>query len=260
MGISLDFLHNAEQRIYALLQELRPELLAAYGTTSYDLKEDTSLVTSFDIMVENRLREVCAQLDPTFGFSGEESGVDYGRETFWLVDPIDGTEAFVRGLPFCTNMVALIHQGEPILAVIYNFVTDEYCTAIKGKGAKCNRKPIQVSTRPLKRSYILLNGLKHIPKFPHMLRQRIGGLPKFHASGAEAICVAQGKFDGKIAQGSKGAWDFAAGCLLIQEAGGRVENFNSKEYDYRDLHFVAANPVIFDELKQLAEDAEAVQA
>lgn len=255
MSIDSAFLHAANKRIHATLMELRPKLLAVQGTIEHELKDDKSVVTEMDILVEDRLRAALHDLDPSIGFSGEESGVDYAKQTFWLVDPIDGTELFLRDLPFATNMIALIHKGEVVMGIIYNFSLDEYYLAIRGEGATCNGHPIHVSDRPLERSFIFLASIRELPTFSHGMRPRVAGQPKFHASGGELTAIARGAADGTITIGSKGAWDFAAGLLLIMEAGGRVENLYSDTYNYQDLKFVAANPVIFDELKSAIETA-----
>jgi len=246
-------MRTAEKRLRALLLELRPQLLAGHGSIEHQLKDDKSVVTAMDLMVEQRLREVCHELDPRVGFGGEETGVDLEQSTFWLADPIDGTEAFIRGLPFSTNMITLIHNGQPIMSIIYNFFLDEFFVAIKGEGATCNGHPIHVSDRPLKQSFVVLNGF-HQLNVP--LRPQVSGIPKMHASGYELSCVAKGALDGSIVGGTKGAWDHAPGALLIREAGGRVENLGSNTYDYRNFRYVAANPVIFDELKAIAEEAD----
>jgi fructose-1,6-bisphosphatase/inositol monophosphatase family enzyme len=254
MTPTLDFLHTAEKSIRAALLELRPELLAAHGAIEHQHKEDKSVVTDLDVKVEQRLQEVCRTLDPRIAFSGEETGVDYEQKTFWLVDPIDGTESFIRGLPFSTNMIALIDNGKPVMGIIYNFFQDEYYLAIDGQGATKNGHDIHVSNRSFERAYVALAVGSAVPaEFAPELRKRIAGLPKLHASGAEASMVARGSFDGTVAVGAKGAWDHAAAAILMREAGARVENLHKKDYNYRDMRYVAANPLIFDELKKFTE-------
>lgn len=247
------FLHTANRLIHKTLLDLRPKLLAAQGSIAHELKSDNSVVTEMDIMVEKHLRTVLHKLDPTIGFCGEETGIDYAHKKFWLVDPIDGTEWFIRGMPFATNMVSLIVDGQTVLGIIYNFSLDEYYLAIKGEGATCNGAPIHVANRSFERSMVMLSHMPNLPMFIHNLHADVAGRPKFNASGFEAAAVACGKMDGMIRRGKKGAWDFTAGNLLITEAGGRVENFHSSTYDFRDLDFVAASPAIFDILKQRIE-------
>lgn len=251
-----DWLRQAEARIRHTLDELQPQLLETQGKIEHKIKDDKSAVTEMDILVEERLRDVLQEFDAGVGFAGEETGADYEQDTFWLTDPIDGTESFTRGIPFATNMIALISSGQPILAIVKNFTLGEYYLAIKGEGATRNGHAIKVSDRPLSHSYIVVTGgtgKLGAPDLRRQIRPHIAGRPKLHASGYEAALIAAGAFDGAVVAGAKGPWDFAAGCLLIQEAGGRVENFGIKGYDYRDMRFVAANPVIFDELKRFVE-------
>lgn len=249
-----DFFDHADKHIRKVLLELRPTLLKGFGTIEHHLKDDKSVVTEMDVMVEERLKAAMDELDPSISFGGEETGLDPSLSTFWLVDPIDGTEAFTRGLPFSTNMICLIADHQPVMSVIYNFFTDEYFLAIKGRGATRNGHAIHVSDRPINRAYIVATGDWHqvgVPNFVPGLRPKVAGLPKLHASGCENTYIAQGAFDGTIVATGKGAWDHAPGMLLIQEAGGRVENWNSSTYDYRDMQIVAGNPTLFDDLKKL---------
>jgi myo-inositol-1(or 4)-monophosphatase len=254
MDITSDFLHEANHVIHKVLMELRPKLLEMQGKVEHTLKDDNSVVTKMDVMVEERLRDVLAEFAPSIGFCGEETGVDLTQKTFWLVDPIDGTEAFVRGLPFCTNMVALIHDGQAVLGIIYNFVLDEYYLAVKGQGATCNGHAIHVSTRPLDRAFVVITSDMRpigLPgDAPLLLKDYVLGQPKVHASGFEYISIARGALDGCIVVGRKGVWDHAAGTLLIMEAGGRVANIDSDTYDYKNMHYIAGNPAVFEGLRK----------
>lgn len=252
MNPTLDFLRHAEKFIRMTLMELRPELLKAHGSIEHRLKEDKTVVTEMDELVEDRLRKALFEVDPAIAFSGEETGTDYEQKTFWLVDPIDGTDPFIRGLPFSTNMIALIDNGQPIMSVIYNFFLDEYFLAIKGQGSTCNGHPIRVSDRPLSRS-IIISGSSFARGGAiganDRLRGKVSALAQVNASGYEMSAIAAGKFDGRIMwQPSGKPWDFAPGALLIQEAGGRVENIGAKGYDFLDTDLIAASPVIFDDL------------
>ena len=226
MTPTTDFFGAADKYIRKTLLDLRPKLLAAQGAIEHKLKDDATVVTEMDLMVENTLHDELKKLDAGIGFSGEETGVDYTQKTFWLVDPIDGTESFIRGLPFCTNMITLIDNGQPTMSVIYNFSLDEYYLAIKGKGATMNGHPIHVSSRPMNRAYVTINGMGN----PETLDQ-IGGLQgrskdfiRVNASGYEQTAVARGASDAALTPPNYNPWDIAPGALLIEEAGGRVAN------------------------------------
>ena len=254
MNPTSDWLESAEKHIRLCLEGLRPKLLEAQGVIEHRLKEDESAVTEMDVLVEDTLRDQLAAFDSGVGFSGEETGADYEQKTFWLVDPIDGTEAFMRGLPFASNMVALIDNGRPVMGIVYNFSLDEFYFATKGGGAFCNGHPIRVSTRELTRSAVVTagwlpddDGCQH-----NVLRQKVRLQPRMCSSGFELTAVARGALDGAVCVNTKGKpWDFAPGTLIVQEAGGRVENIRTPgAYDYRDKDLVAASPAIFDELMQ----------
>lgn len=250
-----DFLDTAEKRIRLTLQELRPQLLKTQGVIEHRLKDDKTAVTEMDLAVENRLQAALKEVDPAIGFCGEETGVDYDQQTFWLVDPIDGTEPFIRGLPFATNVIALIDNQRPVMSVIYNFFLDEYFLAIRGQGATMNGHPVRVSNRPFDRAYVVpANGFTQVGLNDMHVRllAKVQGLPQTHASGFQFSSLARGAIEANIFWGSGGnAWDRAAGALLVQEAGGRVENIGTPGYDYRNTDVLAANPVVFDELMQL---------
>lgn len=108
------------------LQALRPRLLAAYGNSTYSTKADGSLVTDLDVAVEEALKAELAPIVPDASFYGEETTHDELTSLSWLIDPIDGTEAFNRGIPLCSTLVALLEQGQITLGVIYNFTTGEF--------------------------------------------------------------------------------------------------------------------------------------
>ncbi len=252
-----EFLDRANKHIRATLLELRPRLLESSGNIEHELKGDQSLVTAMDFMVENHLHATLTELEPSIGFAGEETGQNYDQPAFWLVDPIDGTEPFTRGLPVPTTEIALIHDGEPVLAVIYNFVTDEFYLAIKGQGATKNGHRIHVSARTMAQSYVKFSPRLKNHKmygFRDRLREKVRIIPEMGATGYMFACIAEGKVDGIITYDTGGGpWDFAPGVLLIREAGGRAENLFSSGYDFRDLHLVASNAIAFDDIKAFVE-------
>ncbi len=111
MNVTADFLAGAEECIHAFFMSNRPAVLAAYGNITEDIKNDHTPVTAMDIRLETELRPILEKFAPGIGFEGEETGKTGNSETFWLVDPIDGTESFIRGLPFMRHMVTLIDGG-----------------------------------------------------------------------------------------------------------------------------------------------------
>jgi myo-inositol-1(or 4)-monophosphatase len=260
MSPTLDFLEQAEKQLRSCLRGLRPKLLEAQGNIEHHLKDDKSAVTEMDTFVEGELAKAMHALDPSIPFGGEERGVDFTKPTFWLADPIDGTEPFIRGLPFATNMVALINNGEPVLGVIYNFTMDDFYAAIKGQGATVNGHPIHVSDRQADRAWVVLSTIRSAPGAAGLddsLERIVQRVRRFGASGFDYHAIAAGNLDGVIHfHGHGHEWDYAAGSLIVQEAGGRVANIGSDSYDYRNFDHITANPIIFDALMEFMVEVD----
>jgi myo-inositol-1(or 4)-monophosphatase len=209
------------------------------------------VVTYLDVQVEQFLSNILEKEYPEIGFVGEELGKRRSAKKLWIVDPIDGTSHFIRGIPFCTTMIALVDEGEVIFSIIYDFVRKDLYTAHKNAGAQLNGVPIHVSNRSLKEAYISaeigLNQAKNVELFL-LLNQRCKVLNTIN-NGFEFGLIASGKIDGRICVDPFGKdWDYAAGALLVSEAGGVVANISKKSYDYHDYNFLATNKMIYDEL------------
>jgi myo-inositol-1(or 4)-monophosphatase len=257
MTPTTDFLYQANDCVRKVLMQLQPTLLEAQGKIGHSLKDDKSAVTEMDTMVEDRLREALYAFAPDIAFSGEESSADYSQPTYWLVDPIDGTEPFMRDLPFATNMISLIDNNQPVLGIVYNFGLNDYYLAIKGQGATKNGHSIKVSNRTLDRAFMSVGmsnreateGYALSERFRHELG--VSAVVRFAATGAQMVAVACGATEGHVLyKGRAKPWDFAPGALIIQEAGGRVANIGSDTYDVRNTDVVATNAVVFDEVMQ----------
>lgn len=237
-----------------IVRETREMLMPHWGSITPDKKKTDaaySVVTELDLVVERHLKDALARIDPSAEFAGEEYGGTRDAKRFWLCDPIDGTGHFIRGLPFCSVMLALIEEGSVNAAIIYDFVKDDLYHAERGKGAYQNSEPIHVSDRELADSYIAFESRiendANLATMQKLRRQMT--LCSSITSGFEHVLVASGKYDARIALDPYGKdWDFAPGSLLIEEAGGVVANIGSQSYDYRNLNMIAANPRVFEAL------------
>lgn len=241
--------------------EAGQELIKYYGNVESLTKGDGNsiggVVTELDRKTEIFLAKKLGLFSDSIGFRGEEFGVQTDANTTWLVDPIDGTHHFVRGLPFCTTMIALIENGKVILSVIYDFVHDDTYWAIRGKGAFCNDTPIFVSDRPLKKSLISfethLEIADNYDKYITVRKQ--AGIIATINCGFEFAMIASGKLDGRICLDPYGMdWDFAPGSLLVTEAGGVATNIGQTDYDYRNHDFLLTNKVVHADLT-MGDDA-----
>ena len=243
--------------VFPLLEKAGGELKKQFGNVkNVHQKVNTyvDVVTDLDRSTEEFLSKQLKKAFPSIEFFGEEFGGDKDGERFWLCDPIDGTAHFVRGLPFCTTMLALVEDGNVVFSVIYDFMKGDFYWAEKGKGAWKNKEAIHVSGRSLKEGYI---------SFETNVQKREGNLQTYLeldgktillstvSAGFEFAMVAEGKLDARVSLDPYGKiWDFAPGPLLVSEAGGVVANIGSKGYDYRNFDFIAANPVIYKELTE----------
>ncbi|MDP3997263.1 MAG: inositol monophosphatase family protein [bacterium] len=211
-------------------------------------------VTELDKQAERLYAERLHDAYPSIGFYGEEFGGDTDSERYWLVDPIDGTGHFIRGLPFCSTMISLIQENQPVFAVIYSFIQKDLYVAERGKGATKNGTKIHVSDRSLKRAYIFheinFNHRKNIATFLELEQHAI--LVETISAGFEHAQVADGKMDGRICLNAFGKnYDYAPGSLLVEEAGGIVRNIGSDTYDFNNHSFIAANSRVYQDLRNL---------
>lgn len=231
-------------------------LLPHYGRAEFSEKRSGrrfELVTELDTRVEDFLEDALARRYPDIAFVGEERGGDKDAERFWLVDPIDGTAHFVRGIPFCTVMLALIENGRAVFSAIYDFVGDIMYHAERGGGAFVNGERIRVNAHPLRGAYLVwethLQKEENLRWFLKLKEESILWHPG--PAGFELALVASGKLDGRVCVDPYGhEYDFAPGALLVQEAGGVVANIGARDYDYRNGNFIAANPLVFKELTE----------
>lgn len=218
------------------------------------------LVTKYDVAVENFLREKLTALLPDVLFYGEESAKDGDPTKGWafIVDPIDGTTNFVRGLNQSAISVALYKDGTAEYGVVYDPIKDEMFSARRGKGAFLNGTPICVSDRPLDKGIFGMGTAIYTREFDPRTMSVLGQLfarsCDFRRMGAAALdlCyVAAGRYDAFF-EFSLAPWDFAAGRLMITEAGGMLCTMEGEEIPLRRCGIWAANPVNFPILKELS--------
>ena len=217
---------SSQQLIAETFRSFRKTLLEHYGAAEFELKDDLSYVTKLDPLIEQSLCETMVQAYPGLGFVGEELGdqrVD-PSQPYWLVDPIDSTASFIRGLPNCTNMAALIVDGRPVASVIYDFVNDKMYTALAGEGAYCDNTKLKVSSRPINNSAVYTSAMGVTSEQKQTLRSnRVAVFRPIGASGRAFVSVAEGKIEGyHVVSQRLSPHDNAPGILLATEAGAVV--------------------------------------
>lgn len=257
MQPTADFYKAAQACIEQVVRAYRPKILEAHGKIDPSIKPDATPVTVFDKELEQLLRDALTAFDSSIGIEGEEFGISGNRDTFWLIDPIDGTENFVRGLPFVRNMVTLINSNRPVFTLVYRPIADELFIASEGNGSFKDGQPVHVSNRQLSRAWIELStplATKESVAIVQAIKPQVNG----YRTIGEFTYVAEGRLDGLLVYNSGGGpWDYAPRALLVSEAGGKVANIGSDTYDFRNNNVLMANPVIFDDLMNIITTAVA---
>ena len=197
---------------------------------TYSLKGRQDYLTATDGAVEQYVREQLASRFPGDGVLGEEAGGDVSAARLWIVDPIDGTANFARQIPhFCVSL-GLMVDGRMEAGAIYAPITDELFIAQRGHGAWCNGHRMRVSTiADMGASTVEIGWSTRIPVATYtdlVARAAEAGCSVRRAgSGSLGIAyVAAGRTEG-YAEAHINAWDVAAGLLLVEEAGGRLNDF-----------------------------------
>lgn len=246
-----NYISQAEKCLLCLLEEWRPVLLASHGVQKYDFKSDNSVVTNLDRQLETAIKNALKTLGGDIGFVGEEHDREGNRDTFWLIDPIDGTEQYIRGMTGCRTLLALIDKGEPIYAFAYRFTTNDHYTAIKNKGAYKNGKQISRVNRSLDRSWIEV-ATDYSDKKSLSAIGRLAEKVHSIVYTKEFLSVVEGAIDGYVVMGHKGKeWDYAPRALMLSESGLKVTNLGKETYNYKNLSMVATNPDVHEQIQSL---------
>lgn len=199
-----------------------------------------NIVTSYDILVQNTLKEKLLTVLPEAKFMGEENGetIEETDELVFVVDPIDGTNNFARNLSLSAISVGLLHNKKPILGICFNPYTDEMFVGIKDKGAYLNEERISVSDLFLKDGIVLCG---NAPYYEELKEKTIEVQNNFIKESScyrrlgsaviELCSIAAGRaevyFELKLMP-----WDFTAASIIVTEAGGIVTNIEGKEINY----------------------------
>ena len=210
------------------------------------IKADKSPVTEADVRCEIAIREILESRFPDFGFFGEETGSrDEGAESLWLVDPIDGTKAFVREYPMFSTQIALMRRGEIVLGVSSAPVYGELAYAERGSGAYLNGKPIAVSRVSALESAALSSGnMKTLATGGQWTRygqlvSRVGRI-RGYGDFLHYHLLAAGKIDAVI-ESDVNILDIAACAAIVTEAGGRFTDLGGAPITLRSDSVLATN-------------------
>ena len=203
-------------------------------------KGPRDFVTKTDKLVEKILIEELSKTKKNYSFLSEEVGTikNKDKENIWIIDPIDGTTNFLHGIPHFAICIALQSKKEIVSGLIFDPIKDEMFFAEKNKGAYLNNHRLRVSKKNSIEDCLFSSNHEGV-KFSD-LNMRYSG-----CAALDLAYVASGRLDGFF-HNKINMWDVAAGKLIVEEAGGIVNNIN--EYKVNNIDIRAASSVIFDEM------------
>jgi len=221
--------------------------------------DEVDIVTQADKRSEQFIVSRLNQLFPGHAIAAEEgTGQETTSEFRWHVDPLDGTTNFAHGYPcFCVS-IALAQRDTLLAAVVFNPFYNELFAAARGEGATLNGKRISASKNATLSTSLLCTGfpVRNRRLSPNLqyygeFTQRSHGVRRDGSAALDLACVACGRFEGFWEFGLN-KWDTAAGVLLIEEAGGKVTDFEGKPYQLGGPVILATNRSIHEEMRQVA--------
>ncbi|MFD2707181.1 inositol monophosphatase family protein [Salibacterium lacus] len=213
------------------------------------------LVTEMDVWTESFLTENIRRHYPDHLMKTEESGAYEGNSPYeWVIDPIDGTVNYARGLPFYCISIGIRYEGETVAGLVYAPKLDEMFEAVKGEGAWLNGNRIHISeTKRLDEAVVgsgfpYDKGTTEDNNLPHVQQvvPRLGGFRRTGSAALDLCYVACARLDASW-EIKLHDWDVEAGLLLVREAGGRTKVSEEE----KGLYALAAAPGIYTELEAL---------
>ena len=215
-----------------------------------EYKNVINLVTDADCRAEQRIIDVIQRTFPSHRILAEERGLAQRSSSpyQWVIDPLDGTTNLAHGFPAYCVSIGVEHEGRSLIGVVFDPTRDELYTARRGQGAFLNDAPISVSaTDHLDRALLVTgfgydiretanNNLDHFVRFA----LKAQGLRRTGTAALDLCYVASGRFDG-FWEVALNPWDMAAGIVILEEAGGKVTNFEGGKHSIYGKELVASN-------------------
>jgi myo-inositol-1(or 4)-monophosphatase len=244
----------------ALVREVaKEELLPRFARAERQFKGDGSIVTSADLAVQQRITSVLDRLTPGIPVLAEEmsapqqeSMLGVGESGLWCLDPVDGTSNFAAGIPFFSISLALIAKGMPVFGLVYDPLRDECFWARRGEGAWLDRERLYPGAvdLPLHRCIAMIDTKRLGPRAGRFIASPPYGSQRSFGSVALEWCwLAAGRCQVYV-HGRQALWDYAAGLLILQEAGGKAMTLEGESVFLPRLVprtvFAASTPALFD--------------
>ena len=249
-------------KLLDVVRQAGPMMMQYQNPQVYAKGKHADFVTEADLAVQAFLLEKLAVLFPGAKFFAEEKKDNVLTDEFtFIIDPIDGTTNFFRHRSMSVISVAAVENKRPVLGVIYDPYRDEMYHAQLGQGAWCDDRRLQVSDLPIERALIGLGTSPYYNELMELtgrtvgaLMPRIADLRRTGSAAMEMCDIAAGRSDGCF-EWLLQPWDYCAGVLLVEEAGGRCGNILGGDATYdKGIPFMAANSACYNDLQKLLQD------
>ncbi len=221
-------------------------------------------VTEADLEADRALKKLLHDPFPEYGWLSEETADSEARlecRRVWIVDPLDGTKEFIKGIPEFCVAVALVEDGEPVLGVTYNPIKREMFWSARGLGCHLNSAPARVTrTRALHRANVLASRSEAARGEWEVFHGRLKVSPTGSVAYKLAL-VAAGMADATFTRSPKSEWDIASGAALLREAGGTMTDIHGLPIRFNQRHvkvagMIADNTILHDKLVKIAPHPE----
>ncbi|WP_416236921.1 3'(2'),5'-bisphosphate nucleotidase CysQ [Rhizobium sp. CC-YZS058] len=197
--------------------------------------EDRSPVSEADYAANDVLKERLLAARPNYGWLSEETDDDEARlgcETVFVVDPIDGTRAFIAGKDVWCVSVAVVHEGRPVAGVLYAPALIELYQAAQGQGARRNGLPIRTSQAGDGDKLQIALSEQRVARLPAAFRAGMTRIAHVPSLAYRLAMIADGRIDGTVVERNSHDWDLAAADLILDEAGGRLAGLDGQPLAY----------------------------
>jgi myo-inositol-1(or 4)-monophosphatase len=229
-----------------------------------DQKGKDNPVTTADFEADHELKHRLSSAFPDYGWLSEEtvdSSERLSRQRVWIVDPLDGTKEFIKGIPEFVIAIALAEDGVPILGVTYNPIKQEMFFSARGQGCFMDSKPAHVTRTANLENAVVLASRSETSRGEWKAYEGKIRVNPIGSVAYKLALVAAGRADATFTRTPKSEWDIASGVALIIEAGGQITDIDGLEMRFNKPSvklkgFVATNRLLHDEIDRLVRPAE----
>jgi myo-inositol-1(or 4)-monophosphatase len=224
-----------------------------------DQKGKDNPVTTADFDADAEIKRLLRGPFPDYGWLSEETADNSDRlscQRVWIVDPLDGTKEFIKGIPEFVIAIALAEEGIPVLGVTYNPIKREMFWSTRGHGCFMDSEPVHVTLTPSLENATVLASRSETSRGEWKAYEGRVRVNPIGSVAYKLALVAAGRADATFTRTPKNEWDIASGAALIMEAGGRITDIDGSEMRFNKPSvklkgFVASNSLLHDEIERL---------